>query len=471
MQLISKQSNTFECAYRVQSPVSLSIFREFLSALKGNAITITDTNFTELHQLCEEFGFSEIAAKLSKFSKQSDYSLIGQINSSLTGMRSAELRDSFEFVVNGTMIELEIADSLIFPAIREQLSVDGCAQKFFVNSSGIEAADIRSLQLLLSGETVSIGRSQGLLSGFLGNVTLERLFLDCSKADIRMNLSDLLKERRIDLEFADVSVLSVEALDSLLLSEFVRVESEDSLLRFILKLDSGYRDLLRHIQIGFLSEDGLHILDEHFGMPPESVWHSAAERITSPLPPPFDSRIISDFPEIFAEFQRKNFKILWRGSRDGFEAKDFHRRCDGHANTLTVILDTQGNIFGGFTPVEWESGSPRSWREFSNGFKTDDSLKSFLFTLKNPHNIPARRFALKAEEKDRAIECDSESGPCFGGRGHRDMCALNNYMGSYNNFTNLGNAYVNDVRLGGEKVFTGSRYFKVTEIEVFEITD
>jgi hypothetical protein len=53
--------------YQVQSSVSLSIFREFLSALEGNSINITDTNLTELHQLCEEFGFSELSVKLSEF--------------------------------------------------------------------------------------------------------------------------------------------------------------------------------------------------------------------------------------------------------------------------------------------------------------------------------------------------------------------------------------------------------------------
>jgi hypothetical protein len=118
--------------YRVQSPVSLSIFRQFISALKGNAITITNTNFTELHQLCKEFGFSEIASNLSKFSKQRTDSLITHMRKSLAGVRSALLSDSIEFVVNGSVIELEIAESLIFPAIREQLSVDGCARKFFV---------------------------------------------------------------------------------------------------------------------------------------------------------------------------------------------------------------------------------------------------------------------------------------------------------------------------------------------------
>jgi hypothetical protein len=40
---------------------SVSIFQEFLSALKGNSITITDTNFRELHQLCEEFDFPALS--------------------------------------------------------------------------------------------------------------------------------------------------------------------------------------------------------------------------------------------------------------------------------------------------------------------------------------------------------------------------------------------------------------------------
>jgi hypothetical protein len=65
--------------------------------------------------------------------------------------------------------------------------------------------------------------------------------------------------------------LSVETLYGLLLSESVSIESEDALLRFTLKLGRKYRDLLRHIQVGFLSEDGFCILEEDFGIPPESL--------------------------------------------------------------------------------------------------------------------------------------------------------------------------------------------------------
>jgi hypothetical protein len=91
-------------------------------------------------------------------------------------------------------------------------------ESFFVNDSEIEASDIDSLELFLSGETISIRPSQRLLSGLLGNDNLERLLLDCSKFDIQMTLSELKKERLIEMESVDVSVVSIEALDSSLLN-------------------------------------------------------------------------------------------------------------------------------------------------------------------------------------------------------------------------------------------------------------
>jgi hypothetical protein len=141
----------------------------------------------------------------------------------------------------------------------------------------------------------------------------------------------------------------------------------------------------------------------------------------------------ADFPALFAEFRGKRFTLLWRGSRDGFGADDFHGRCDGHANTLTLIEDTKGNIFGGFTPVEWET---RYYNELAsealgrhNCSKADPSLKSFLFTLKNPHNFPARKFVLMAEKKDEAIWCVCLWGPNFYDIGVYDNC--NGATGSY----------------------------------------
>jgi hypothetical protein len=132
------------------------------------------------------------------------------------------------------------------------------------------------------------------------------------------------------------------------------------------------------------------------------------------VPPPIEeparleSLIVGDFPPLFEEFRANRFNLLWRGSRDGFTAPEFHRRCDSRANTLTFISDTEGNVFGGFTPVKWES---REWnrkgRKENNCYQGDDSLQSFLFTLRNLYGVPPRKFALKAEKKQYAIYCTS----------------------------------------------------------------
>jgi hypothetical protein len=176
-----------------------------------------------------------------------------------------------------------------------------------------------------------------------------------------------------------------------------------------------------------------------------------------PAPPKFESRIISELPEIFADFRGNRFLLLWRGSKDGFAARKFHRKCDDHGNTMTLILDTNGNIFGGFSPVKW--GSPTAAEH-----KADDSLKSFVFTLKNPHNVSARKFPLKEDENRWAIICNMEWGPRYGGIRVEDNCNTN-----MNSSTYLGDAYVNDTGLDGQTFFTGAEHFQVKEIEVFEL--
>jgi hypothetical protein len=94
-------------------------------------------------------------------------------------------------------------------------------------------------------------------------------------------------------------------------------------------------------------------------------------------------------------------------------------------------------------------------------------LKSFLFTVKNPHNFPARKFALKADKKHEAIICGSKSGPCFSDIGVSDNCNAN----THSSISSFGNTYTNDTGLAGNMFFTGSLRFNVKEIEVFEITD
>jgi hypothetical protein len=63
------------------------------------------------------------------------------------------------------------------------------------------------------------------------------------------------------------------------------------------------------------------------------------------------------------------------------------------------VFDTEGNLFGGFTPVEWESHKWNRKHGKENRFKADAGLRSCVFTPKSLHNIRMRRFALKAEKE------------------------------------------------------------------------
>jgi hypothetical protein len=189
---------------------------------------------------------------------------------------------------------------------------------------------------------------------------------------------------------------------------------------------------------------------------------TTARASTAVSVPQLDSLITTQFPPLFQEFRAKQWQLLWRGSRDGFGAADFHCRCDGHANTLTFILDTEGNVFGGFTSVKWKSAR---YDEFTG----DGSLQSFLFTFKNPHSIPARRFALRDEQKHCAICCNSRYGPAFGGG---DIYISDNCTTNSNSYTSLGTrsggrTYTNDTSV--KELFTGAHNVRVKEIEVFEI--
>ena len=51
---------------------------------------------------------------------------------------------------------------------------------------------------------------------------------------------------------------------------------------------------------------------------------------------------------------KREWRLLFRASRDGFAALAFHSKCDNKGPTVTVVK-SGGNIFGGFTGNAWTS--------------------------------------------------------------------------------------------------------------------
>ena len=82
---------------------------------------------------------------------------------------------------------------------------------------------------------------------------------------------------------------------------------------------------------------------------------------------------------------RLKFELLYRGSRDGMTAADFHRLCDGKSDTISVIKDSNGNVFGGFADIAWAMQSSYV-----------KSKKSFLFSLKSSLGNEVVKFPVNA---------------------------------------------------------------------------
>ncbi len=155
--------------------------------------------------------------------------------------------------------------------------------------------------------------------------------------------------------------------------------------------------------------------------------------------------------------KKKSFSLLWRGSRDGFDAAAFHLLCDGKANTVTVIKNTGGLIFGGFTSIPWSSSK--------HIFKTDRT--AFLFSLTNTSNTPLK---LNVKSPKKAVYHSLDCGPTFGGGCDLYVSSLSNtnrnscmYLESYE-FPNG----MSDVE-GGKFIGGGSCIFQTADIEVFQV--
>ncbi|GBB90175.1 hypothetical protein RclHR1_17050003 [Rhizophagus clarus] len=102
-----------------------------------------------------------------------------------------------------------------------------------------------------------------------------------------------------------------------------------------------------------------------------------------------DSKIITDqHAELISEWIDRleitdmitnsyEFKLILRGSRDGFSSHKFHKICDGKSHTVSIIKVKDSNeILGGYNPIFWSSTGRYS--------STKDS---FIFSFKNKENI------------------------------------------------------------------------------------
>jgi hypothetical protein len=381
---------------------------------------------------------------------------------------------------------------LLSPSVGFHLTHDETIRRFDIENAEIEPTSFNALLRIVRGEPVTIVESSAksllLLSQSLGNNDLEQCFFglqfDTSGTAVLINPGNWNHFNStafsIDLtskSIENIKVLSITALKQILSSDSLQIESEDWLLNVILELGNDYSSLLDLIRWEFVTDAAIINFFEDFPYCDltERIWDGIIRRVKkfddSELKMKrfprlrIDSAIISLIPSIFSVLQFKSFRLLYRGTRDGFTPTGIHGKIDGHSNTVALAETTKGFIYGGYTPLKWDS---------SGEYKRDDSGKSFIFTLKNPHNLPSQRFALKPDRKDHAIGCRvSDRLLYYGYNGCISIYpGCNSNASSNNGGWNEQNAtYENPTGIEGTKLFTGDTNYTLKELEVFELVD
>jgi hypothetical protein len=310
----------------------------------------------------------------------------------LTRMLSVMKSDNFEVVVNGESFETTLAEAvLISPKIYELLQVDPTIRRFAIcsvdDSLSVDSSSLKAfLDCVHLREFFDLSRSNELtfltLCRLLGNERLAFLFLaslnsisplgsattstsSSSSSSGSTSLSEVSicgevlvnlissSQATIDYcasEFYRYSVDEIRHLDKhtlhlLLQSGSVRIASEDDFLRFLMDLGPEYYEFWCYIEPIFLTPDGISLYGDSlpFDYVSEDIWRKVFVRLENkpaesiqkhrfansvPSIRPLESTILQTIPSIFKDFETKSWRLLYRGTRDGFGSSNFHSKCD-----------------------------------------------------------------------------------------------------------------------------------------------
>lgn len=157
----------------------------------------------------------------------------------------------------------------------------------------------------------------------------------------------------------------------------------------------------------------------------------------------------------------KETKLLYRASDNDFGVKKFHQKCDGIADTVTVVWTEFGRKVGGYTPLKWSSPQ-------AGGFVADNSMESFIFSL-------SQNDKLIMQEPGSAIYNGQNYGPIFGGGD--DLSVRDHANSNDSSYANICHNYHNKKYKLGDKASwerfhggaTGSNQFKIRDWEVWKV--
>ena len=196
---------------------------------------------------------------------------------------------------------------------------------------------------------------------------------------------------------------------------------------------------------------------------------------------PLDTFNASNFVLLLLRYPADSttWELLYRATRDGFGASDFHALCDGDFATITVVRTPGGHVFGGVREIGYGGTG--------NSYVTTD--KAFVYGIRTHGSPDAPVVFLPTKNLQWGIEQQSGTLGAWGG-GHALKIGTNanlpskqagvdcpgicsGFSDSHSNpgATFTGNGITHHDTDAGHEYLAGSWYFSLTEIETYKIVE
>ena len=268
-------------------------------------------------------------------------------------------------------------------------------------------------------------------------ISINILNLDSSFREKDLKLSKISQNKDIIIEHLCKQLTDIKENNINLLNEFNKIKTENDTLKENLKSILSWKDEVTQ---------NLKILMEK-----NELYEFKLFKI--------DSNIIKDQKDydFIIERLRLNYSetpdiniglyLIYRATRDGDAASDFHSKCDKSKNTLVIVKTKKGLRFGGFTSVTWEGKD-----------EDKEDKKAFCFSLD-------KMKIYNCKKGKKAIFASPYSGPAFENCIFqiKDKCFEEGGECSDNINNNFQNQEVQ------YEINNGEELFEVADYEVFNV--
>ncbi|GBB93006.1 hypothetical protein RclHR1_00210002 [Rhizophagus clarus] len=97
------------------------------------------------------------------------------------------------------------------------------------------------------------------------------------------------------------------------------------------------------------------------------------------------------------------FNLLYRASRDGNTATEFHTKCDNKGATIAIVkIKNSEQIVGGYNPLHWDLS-----------YRYKSTNESFIFSFTNKNDLQTAKMVYSSGDQ-HSIYCGPIHGPSFG---------------------------------------------------------